>query len=157
MQAVYLSTEWWISCFQETWRRVRVSSCVGCFLSNFNSKQYAIEAQFGQFYLGSNNSLICNLTGGFTHSKLNWWPWRERAGSQSLLFHWTSFLVLRKGEIFFNNCISFLEKDMAIHSSILAWRIPWAGEPGGLPSMGSHRVGHNLSDSACMHACISFQ
>ena len=36
-----------------------------------------------------------------------------------------------------------LEKAMAIHSSILAWRIPGMGEPGGLPSMGSHRVGHN--------------
>ena len=33
-----------------------------------------------------------------------------------------------------------LEKDMATHSSILAWRIPGTGEPGGLPSMGSHRV-----------------
>ena len=36
-----------------------------------------------------------------------------------------------------------LEKGMAIHSSILAWRIPGIGEPGGLPSMGSHRVGHD--------------
>ena len=35
-----------------------------------------------------------------------------------------------------------LEKEMAIHSSILAWRIPWK-EPGGLQSMGSQRVGHN--------------
>ena len=33
--------------------------------------------------------------------------------------------------------------EMATHSSILAWRIPGMGEPGGLPSMGSHRVGHN--------------
>ena len=32
---------------------------------------------------------------------------------------------------------------MATHSSILAWRIPWAGEPGGLQSMGSQRVEHN--------------
>ena len=37
----------------------------------------------------------------------------------------------------------FLEKGMAIHSSILAWRIPWTEEPGGLQSMGSQRVGHN--------------
>ena len=37
---------------------------------------------------------------------------------------------------------------MATHSSVLAWRIPGTGEPGGLPSMGSHRVGHNLSDLA---------
>ena len=36
-----------------------------------------------------------------------------------------------------------LEKEMETHSSVLAWRIPGTGEPGGLPSMGSHRVGHN--------------
>ena len=36
-----------------------------------------------------------------------------------------------------------LEKEMATHSSVLAWRIPGTGEPGGLPSMGLHRVGHN--------------
>ena len=36
-----------------------------------------------------------------------------------------------------------LEKEMATHSSVLAWRIPGMAEPGGLPSMGSHRVGHN--------------
>ena len=34
-------------------------------------------------------------------------------------------------------------KEMATHSSVLAWRIPGTGEPGGLPSMGSHRVGHD--------------
>ena len=36
-----------------------------------------------------------------------------------------------------------LEKEMATHSSVLAWRIPGTGEPGGLPSIGSHRVRHN--------------
>ena len=36
-----------------------------------------------------------------------------------------------------------LEKEMATHFSVLAWRIPGTGEPGGLPSMGSHRVGHD--------------
>ena len=36
-----------------------------------------------------------------------------------------------------------LEKTMATHSSILAWRIPWTKEPGGLQSMGSQRLGHN--------------
>ena len=36
-----------------------------------------------------------------------------------------------------------LEKEIATHSSVLAWRIPGTGEPGGLPSMGSHRVGHD--------------
>ena len=41
-----------------------------------------------------------------------------------------------------------LEKEMVTHSSVLAWRIPGTGEPGGLPSMGSHRVGHDWSNLA---------
>jgi len=38
---------------------------------------------------------------------------------------------------------SALEREMATHSSVVAWRIPGTGEPGGLPSLGSHRVGHD--------------
>ena len=45
-----------------------------------------------------------------------------------------------------------LEKEMATHSSVLAWRIAGTGEPGGLPSMGSHRVGHDWSDLAAAAA-----
>ena len=44
-----------------------------------------------------------------------------------------------------------LEKEMAAHSSVLAWRIPGTGEPGELPSMWSHRVGHHWSDLAGSH------
>ena len=49
-----------------------------------------------------------------------------------------------------------LEKEMATHSNVLAWRIPGMGEPGGLPSMGSHRVGHNWSNLAAAAAAILF-
>ena len=45
-----------------------------------------------------------------------------------------------------------LEKEMATPSSVCAWRIPGTGEPGGLPSMGSHRVGHDWSDLAAAAA-----
>ena len=45
-----------------------------------------------------------------------------------------------------------LEKEMATHSSVLAWRIPGMGEPGGLLSMGLHRVGHDWSDLAAAAA-----
>ena len=45
-----------------------------------------------------------------------------------------------------------LEKEMATYSSVLAWRIPGMGEPGGLPTMGSHRVGHDWSDLAAAAA-----
>ena len=47
-----------------------------------------------------------------------------------------------------------LEKEMATHSSVLAWRSPGMGEPGGLPSMGSHRVRHDWSDLAAAAAYI---
>ena len=50
-----------------------------------------------------------------------------------------------------------LEKEMATHSSVLAWRIPGMGDPGGLPSMGSHRVGHDWSDLAAAAASKDFQ
>ena len=45
-----------------------------------------------------------------------------------------------------------LEKEMATHSSVLAWRIPGTEEPVGLPSMGSHRVGHDRRDLAAAAA-----
>ena len=48
-----------------------------------------------------------------------------------------------------------LEKEMATHSCVLAWRIPGTGEPGGLPSTGSHRVGHNWSDLAAAAAATN--
>ena len=44
-----------------------------------------------------------------------------------------------------------LQKEMATHSSALAWRIPGTGEPSGLPSMGSHRVGHDWSNLAATY------
>ena len=52
--------------------------------------------------------------------------------------------------------ISTLEKTMAPHSSTLAWRIPGMAEPGGLLSMGSHRVGHDWSDLAAAYINTSF-
>ena len=50
-----------------------------------------------------------------------------------------------------------LEKEMANHSSALAWRIPGTGEPSGLPSMGLHKVGHDWSDLAAAAATVTIQ
>ena len=50
---------------------------------------------------------------------------------------------------------SHLEKEMATHSSVLAWRIPGTGEPGGLPSMGSHGVRHDSSDLAAVAVAVA--
>ena len=49
----------------------------------------------------------------------------------------------RLNDFTFTFCFHALEKEMVTHSSFLAWRIPGTGEPGGLPSRGSHRVGHD--------------
>ena len=51
-------------------------------------------------------------------------------------------------QLHFTSHFYALEKEMATHSSVLAWRIPGMGELDGLPSMGSHRVGHDGSDLA---------
>ena len=54
----------------------------------------------------------------------------------------------RQSDFTFTFHFPALEKEMATHSIVLAWRIPGTGEPGGLPFMGSHRVGHDWSDLA---------
>ena len=58
----------------------------------------------------------------------------------------------RLSDFTFTSHLHALEKEMATHSSVLAWRIPGTGEPGGLPSVGSHRVGHDWSDLAAAAA-----
>ena len=47
-----------------------------------------------------------------------------------------------------------LEKEMATHSSILAWEVPWIEEPGGLQSMGLQRVGHDWEGTQCIQLCV---
>ena len=58
------------------------------------------------------------------------------------------FYLIFKIFILYWSIVDLLEKAMAPHSSTLAWKIPWTEEPGGLPSMGSNRVGHDWSNLA---------
>ena len=57
--------------------------------------------------------------------------------------------------IHFHFSVSCIGEGMAIHFSVFAWRIPGTGEPGGLPSIGSHRVRHDWSDIAAVLRCMS--
>ena len=68
-----------------------------------------------------------------------------------------SWLYLARLFIFLKKilCLHALEKEMATHSNVFAWRIPGTGEPGGLLSVGSHRVGHDWSDSAAAAAAAA--
>ena len=64
-------------------------------------------------------------------------------GAWQALVHGVAKSRTRLSDFTFTFHLHALEKEMAPHSSMLAWRIPGMGEPGGLPSMGSHRVGYN--------------
>ena len=72
-----------------------------------------------------------------------------KAAIHGVLKSWT-----RLSDFTFTFHFHALEKEMATHPSILAWRIPGTGEPGGLPSMGSHRIGHDWSDLAAAAAVV---
>ena len=58
---------------------------------------------------------------------------------------WQTFSILKSRHITLLTKVHIVKAAMAPHSSVLAWRIPGTGEPGGLPSMGLHRVGHDWS------------
>ena len=80
-------------------------------------------------------------------------PWMEEPGRQShgwrsLAVHGVARSRTRLRDFTFTFHFHALEKEMATHSSVLAWRIPGMAEPGGLPSMVSHRVRHDWSDLA---------
>ena len=64
-------------------------------------------------------------------------------GAWKAAVHGVAESQIRLSVFAFTFHVHALEKEMATHSSVLAWRIPGTGEPGGLPSVGSHRVGHD--------------
>ena len=84
-----------------------------------------------------------------------------------IMFRYISSVPMLRGFFFFSwtgvgfcqnasmlHLLRWSEKEMATHSSILAWRIPGTGEPGGLPSMGSHRVRHDWNNLAAAAAAL---
>ena len=88
----------------------------------------------------------------------SWVPWTARGSNQSILkkispeysleglmlkFQYFGHLMQRTDSLEKTLMVGKMETAMATHSSVLAWKILWTEEPGGLPSMGSHRVGHN--------------
>ena len=70
------------------------------------------------------------------------------------MVHGVAKSLTRLSDFAFTFHFHALEKEMATQSSVLAWRIPGTGEPGGLPSTGSHRVRPDLSDLAAAAAAV---
>ena len=97
----------------------------------------------------------------FMHWRRKWQPtlvflpW-ESQGRGSLVGGrlWGRMSWARLSDFTFTFYFHALEKEMATHSRVLAWRIPGMGKPGGRPSMGSHRVGHDWSDLAAACVCV---
>jgi len=85
-------------------------------------------------------------------STLAWKIHPMDGGAWKAAVHGVAECQTRLSDFTFTFHFPALEKEMATHSSVLAWRIPGTGEPGGLPSMGSHRVGHDRSDLAAAAA-----
>ena len=81
---------------------------------------------------GNDNSLQCSCLGN-PMDRGAWW-----AAVHGVPTSWTQL-----SDFTFTFHFHALEKEMETHSSVLAWRIPGTGEPGGLPFVGSHRVGHD--------------
>ena len=111
-----------------------------------------------------------------THSSILAWiiPWTEEpgrlrsTGSQRVRHDWNDFTHMHTHACYHPNkpcnhhpnkdlTVPSISEEMATHSSILAWRIPWTEEPGELLSVGSHRVGHNWSDLAAVAAAAVSQ
>ena len=114
-----------------------------------------------KYFCENPECLICKCLNSFEkaiapHSSTLAWkiPWTKEPGglqsmgSQRVGHDWATSLSL----FTFTFHFPALEKEMATNSSVLAWKIPGTGEPGGLPSMGSHRVGHDWSDLAAANS-----
>ena len=141
---------------------------MNCFPGGSDSKESACSAGDPGSISGWEDPLEKEMA---THSSILAWkiPWMKEPGrlqsmgSQRVGHDWANSLHFSNIREILNHvflimidaCKLFhfhaLEKEMATHSSVLAWRIPGTGEPGGLLSMGSHRVGHNWSNLAYSH------
>ena len=90
--------------------------------------------------LGQEDPLEKEMT---THSHILAWENPTDRGAWWATVHGVTKSQTQLSDFTFIFHFDALEKEMATHSCVLAWRIPGTGEPGGLPSMGSHRVGHD--------------
>jgi len=113
-----------------------------------HSFQYLIWVE----YLSFCNWMILLEKAMAPHSSTLAWKIPMGGGAWKAAVHRVEKSQTRLSAFTFTFHFHALEKEMATHSSVLAWRIPGTGEPGGMPSMGLHRVRHNWSDLAAAAA-----
>ena len=110
-------------------------------------QMYKKEREWGQKKEWKGSHLCkCDLASQKKKQFHFWRPFQKML--TYILFNPDSPVRLVVSPLFYSHLTARVEKAMAPHSSTLAWKIPWTGEPGGLPSMRSYRVGHGWSDLA---------
>ena len=125
-----LTWKWWVRFHINKTRLCSLLFWNKCFTLSFSLPFFSSN------YYG-NKSEICYLT-----------PFLYLRNLFQSFVHGVAESWTRLSDFTFTFHFHALEKEMATHSSVLAWRIPGTAEPGGLPSMGSYRVGHDWSDLA---------
>ena len=98
-------------------------------------------------FVGKVMSLLFNMLSRLVIRRKQWQPICLEnpigGGAWKAAVHGVAEGQIQQSDFTFTFHFHALEKEMATHSSVLAWRIPGTGEPGGLPSRGSHTVGHD--------------
>ena len=125
------------------------------FVFNLNPERHFHKQNENSFLKATRNKIKYKLTQKDVFFYHDWWrrQWHPLqysclenpmdGGAWWAAVHGVAGSRTRLSDFTFTFHIHALEKEMATHSSVLAWRIPGTGEPGGLPSMGLHRVGHD--------------
>ena len=118
---------------------------VGCGLPEFSVREWGVEFSRQEYWSWRvlANTGCYTLLGIGTPLQYSCLENPMGRGAWQAAVHGVAKSWTRLSDFTFTFHFHALEKEMATHSSVLAWRIPGMGELGGLPSMGSHRVGHD--------------
>ena len=146
------------SCPSSWWCDPTISSTV----VSFSSCLQSFRASMSQFFASGGQSIGVSASASVLPMNIqNWFPRDSQESSPSPQFKSINSSVL---SFLYSSTLTYIhdyrknpEKAMAPHSSTLAWKIPWTGEPGGLQSMGSLRVGHDWATSLSLFTCMHWR
>ena len=146
---------------QLDWRQIfslfSFALCLCWFILSYRESQFSVSILKKHWYgvhSGKSVNTICNymiVEGNGTPLQYSCLENPTGGGAWWAAVHGVAKSRIRLSDFTFTFHFHALEKEMATHARVLAWRIPGTGEPGGLPSMGSHRVRHDWSDLAAAH------
>jgi len=114
-----------------------------CLSAEFCLSSLSVDGNLGCFHFGGIIKSAMTGEGNGTPLQYSCLENPMDGGAWWATVHGVAKSQTRLSDFTFTFPFHALEKEMATHSSVLAWRIPGMGEPGGLPSMGPHRVGHD--------------